>query len=543
MNLIDAGETAHFIIRYDETIGAHAANRAQAVLATCEDDLAKTAFYLPYSMGGGGDPFLNDSAGDHRISVRIVDLVDNRGGANNSHTGAVHLFHTINIGAIDGAGNEISDDYARFLFIAELAEVLMLSYGWEPAISSGEALSRVMAEQFYPAQAYGEGNAPWVNAWFSDPSRVYTYLVQNEHTDRNDVTFGVGILYINYLRSQLGYGLRDICLSGGQTFLDRYRSLTGHPQEDGIAPFKALLEKHFPAGKTLLTNNPFPLYDVSVRTVSLTVDATAHRGSAPRDRLTSAILGSRADEQEKTVHLSPYLTCPAKDYTYSFQKTPRRLEVVATAVGFGLPRFKWHVNGHELTSASDSVIVAAKVEIGDPAHPDEPRQTTDNFGFSYTQADEFSFRGLSNRLVIDNSSYAGRYMLDIGVTVEDRYGPAGSAYASTSACIDTYAVIYEESYYTDRARCAAKILKAVEDHNRGLAEAIKVVDTLPDPPEPAFVRALLHVLTLVRHELVSSGAEQQVVRDAVHLVAGQLGVPPESITRALVSPQTRAASA
>src|SRR5260370_14772301 len=149
MNLIDAGETAHFIIRYDETICAHAANRAQAVLATCEDDLAKTAFYLPYSMGGGGDPFLNDSAGDHRISVRIVDLVDNRGGANNSHTGAVHLFNTINIGAIDGAGNEISDDYARFLFIAELAEVLMLSYGWEPAISSGEALSRVMAEQFY----------------------------------------------------------------------------------------------------------------------------------------------------------------------------------------------------------------------------------------------------------------------------------------------------------------------------------------------------------------------------------------------------------
>lgn len=534
MNLLDAGETAHFIIRYDDTIGAHAATRAQAVLATCEHDLAKTAFYLPYSMGGGGDPFLNDSAGDHRIVVRIVDLVTNRGGADNEHhTGAVHPFHTINIGAINSAGNEISDDYARFLFIAELAEVLMLSYGWDPAVSSGEALSRVMAEQLYPAQAYGEGNAPWVNAWFSDASRVYTYLVQNEYTDRNAVTFGVGILYINYLRSQRGYSLRDICMSGGQTFLDRYRNLSGHPQEDGIAPFRALLEKHFPAGTTLLTNNPFPLYDASGRTVSLAIDASAYRRSALRDRLSSAILGSWVDEQEKTVHLSPFITCPAKDYTYSGQKTPRRLEVVATAVGFALPRFKWRVNGHELTWASDSVIVAAKVEIDDPAHPDEPKRTTDNFGFSYTHADEFSFSGLNNRLVIENSSYAGRYMLDIEVTVEDRYGPAGSTHASTSARIDTYAVIYEESYYTDRERCAAKTLKAVEDHNRGLAEAIKVVDTLPDPPEPEFMRALLHVLTLMSHEVVSSDAEQQVVRDAAHLVAGQLGVPPESITRAL----------
>src|SRR4051812_9206999 len=143
MKMQDAGETTHFVVRYDQTIAAHAASRAQAVLATCERDLAEVASYLPYVEGVGQDPYV----GDHRIAVQVVDLVNNRGGANNSHIGTVHPFYTINIGAINGAGGEISDDFARFLFVAELAEVLMVANGWKPAASSGEALSRVMAEQ------------------------------------------------------------------------------------------------------------------------------------------------------------------------------------------------------------------------------------------------------------------------------------------------------------------------------------------------------------------------------------------------------------
>ena len=525
MSLIDAGETVHFVIRYDQAIGAHAATRAEAVLTTCESDLAKAAFYLPYSSGGGGDPYV----GDHRIVVQVVDLISNRGGANNGHTGSEHPFHTINIGAINSAGGEISDDFARFLFVAELAEVLMLAYGWRPSVSSGEALSRVMAEQFYPAQAYAEGGAPWVNAWFSDRARRYTYIVQDEFSDTNAVTFGIGILYINYLRSQLGYSLRDICGSGGETLLDRYRNLTGHPEEDGAAPFQMLLNKHFPAGTSLPTNNPFPLYDASERAVSLTVRTVARQGfsvASSRDRVTSAIVGRWGAEGQQTVHLSPFIGCPEQDYAYSVVATPRRLEVLATAVGFALPRFKWHINGRALTWASDSVTVPAKVSIDDPAHPDVPQLTTEDFAFSYTHTDELSFAGLSNRLVIENSSYGGHYALEIQVSLEDQFNPAESA--STSATMntlmDTLAVIYEQRYYMDRTRCAARIGKAVNDHARGLAKVIDLVKTLPDPPEPAVVRALLDALTAVRQELTGGGADQQVARDAAHLVADQLGV-------------------
>lgn len=216
MNLVDAGETTHFVVRCDKSIGAHADVRAQAVLATCEKDFARTSFYLPYS-GDGQDPYV----GEHRIVVQVVDLVDNRGGAYNSSTGfRTHPFFTISIGAINHSGAEISDDFARFLFVAELAEVLMLIYGWNSSDSRGEALSRVMAEEFYPVQAYTEGEGPWVNAWLRATPRDFKYISQAEASDKNDVSFGIGILYINYLRSQLKYGLKDICRAGGTQLLD-----------------------------------------------------------------------------------------------------------------------------------------------------------------------------------------------------------------------------------------------------------------------------------------------------------------------------------
>ena len=80
-----------------------------------------------------------------------------------------------------------------------------------------------------------------------------------------------GMLYINYLRTQLNDGLKAVCTAGGTTLLDSFRNLHATQDDDGVAAFKALLQKHYPEGKsfTLLTNNPFPLYDLPDRRVSL----------------------------------------------------------------------------------------------------------------------------------------------------------------------------------------------------------------------------------------------------------------------------------
>ncbi len=542
MELLEVGETTHFVVKYDQAIGASALARAQAVLATCEADLAKTAWYLPYSMGGGGDPYLEGK----RIVVQVVDLTGNRGGANNSHTGTVSKFHTINIGAINGAGGPITDDFARFLFVAELAEVLMQAYGWDPATSSGEALSRVLAEQLYPAPGFAEGGAPWVNAWFSDPQRVYTYLVRDEFSDSNAVTFGVGILYLNYLTSQLGHSLRDVCLSGGQTFLDRYRNLTGHPDEDGIAPFKTLLETHFASGTSLPTNNPFPLYDDGRRAVSLSTRTSSRHdlvSVVTRDRVSAALLGRWGVREQESVHIQPFVGCPARDYSYSVEEFPRRLEVVATAVGFGRPTFTWKVNGHALVWVADTLSVPAALSVDDPEHPREPRHTTDTFSFDYTTADEFDFTGLSSRLTIDNLSYGGHYLLDIEVAVSDDSGPAGSATSILGAVVDTAAVVYEQQYYVDLARCADRIQSAVQDHQRALAKAVDLVRTLPDPPDPAYVLTLLDRLAAVRAELVDPGTEADAAQLGVELAALHLGVPMLALGAALGVPVARQGAA
>jgi len=206
---------------------------------------------------------------------------------------------------------------------------------------------------------------------------------------------------------------------------------------------------------------------------------------------------------------------------------------VATTAGFALPRFAWQVNGRQLTWASDSVTVPAKVSIDDPNHPDVPRSATEQFSFSYSHHDEFSFAGLANRLVINNSSFSGRYTLDIQVSVQDQYGPAGKTGAATNAFVDTAAVVYEQRYYDDQRRCAAVLRKAVESHTRGMAKAMDLVRTLPDPPPPAVVRALLEALGAVRDELRDGHVSLESARDAVHLVARELGIPVDIAAHAL----------
>jgi hypothetical protein len=148
MSLIDLGGTAHFVVRHDPAVaGADAC--ALAVLGTCEQDLVRCSRYLPYAADGGADRYL----GDHRIAVHVVDLVANRGGPNNSAGGPARPLCTIDLGAINRAGRPISDDFARFLFVAELAKVLMPVHGFDPHDGRGEALSRVLAQELYPALA------------------------------------------------------------------------------------------------------------------------------------------------------------------------------------------------------------------------------------------------------------------------------------------------------------------------------------------------------------------------------------------------------
>jgi hypothetical protein len=142
------------------------------------------------------------------------------------------------------------------LVVAEADEVFMANQaaGWDCGASNGEGLSRVLAAELYPAQLDGFATASsWLNSNRPD------FVTRNDPTDINFVSIGCSVLFINYLRSQLGHSLTSIVQAGGPTLQEVHRALTG--STDAFGPFAALLQRHFPAGTpvNLPNDNPFPL--------------------------------------------------------------------------------------------------------------------------------------------------------------------------------------------------------------------------------------------------------------------------------------------
>jgi hypothetical protein len=89
--------------------------------------------------------------------------------------------------------------------------------------------------------------------------------------------------------------------------------------------------------------------------------------------------------------------------------------------------------------------------------------------------------------------------------------------------LDASTVIYQQAYYEDRNRCARQLGDTVESHNRGLARAVDLVRTLPDPPPPWVAGILVEALASVRAEVESSGPDREAAVGAVQLLAAHLG--------------------
>src|SRR5258706_5647867 len=177
--------------------------------------------------------------------------------------GACHYNAGLDIYCDAFYGND--GDLICYLAATEASETMMnLQHaGWDPGGSNGEALSRILGSRFYPGkgETYGfQSAASWLDSNLADPTKARPDWVSNtEGTDGNFVSFGCGVLFINYMRFQLGIDLADITLAGGSTLAQTYKNLTG---EDDPFPFFALnMEIAFPSGTPsgLANDNPFPL--------------------------------------------------------------------------------------------------------------------------------------------------------------------------------------------------------------------------------------------------------------------------------------------
>ncbi len=231
-----AGSTAHFQV-YFETGFANGPVIAQGVLVTVERDYEAVAGFF----GGLTLPTFP-------LNAIIASGI---GGAYHYGCSGVDLY-------CDGDTSASPDiDHTRMLVVAEEVEVFEAAQnrGWDCGASNGEGLSRVLATELYPAELNGFSTAA---SWLDSTDRP-DWVSQTDPTDQNAVSTGCAVLFLNYLRHQLNFSWPQIVEAAGSTLEQTYEALTG--KTGGFAPFKALLDVHFPPGQPsgLMTDNPFPL--------------------------------------------------------------------------------------------------------------------------------------------------------------------------------------------------------------------------------------------------------------------------------------------
>jgi hypothetical protein len=136
--------------------------------------------------------------------------------------------------------------------------------GWNPGDSSGEGLSQAAAFTLYPDEV-GTLNGPgtWLDTSVAArppvPSRP-DFVSKTDPTDANFTSFGCSLLFIYYLRSQLGFSMKAVVQAAASSLEGVYINLT---QDRGaFSQFSSILEKKFPSGvKSNFpgSKNPFPL--------------------------------------------------------------------------------------------------------------------------------------------------------------------------------------------------------------------------------------------------------------------------------------------
>jgi hypothetical protein len=242
--MIVAGQTANFIVSYDDSITLANGYQytgvafAQAVLASCENDLAAFS-----NLFGGIMP------APASLPFQI-NLVPGGGGAGHTNCLSTTISCYISPNS-DIVGVPLTID-------AEVAEVFMATQaqGVNCAFSNGEALSRVLPTVLYPKLRWRFMNGTsWLNS--TNPSRP-DWVTNTNPTDIDFVSIGCGTLFYNYLAYQLNFSWRDIIAAGAPTLAQTAANLG---VSTPFANFAALLAQYFPTNQmaSLVDDDPFPL--------------------------------------------------------------------------------------------------------------------------------------------------------------------------------------------------------------------------------------------------------------------------------------------
>ena len=254
--------TTNYIVQWDDSDpNSQSQAMASAIAAICESEHTALTGWFNITTGFGSSD---------RVTVTVQAI--SKGGANNfgysSGGGSV-----INVNFLPGGFTASqADEIAKMMFVAELVEIFMDFNNqksghttWVAGHSDGEGLSQICSIMRFPTGHYDAYNS-WVNKWLSTARP--NWVSSNESTDGNPVSFGCSLLFLYYLRDQLGFTIQQIIQNGGATLVDLYKNLTGD-SSDPFSYFLGVVNSVLPGTNTLAetgteaADDPFPTFSLS----------------------------------------------------------------------------------------------------------------------------------------------------------------------------------------------------------------------------------------------------------------------------------------
>jgi hypothetical protein len=484
--------------------------RANALALTCESDLQRLASLFRISF---------DVDGLNRGGVRVYIISPPGGGlASNPGYGGYGSPSDMDINGDYAPAKPdlqtpiVRGELVRMLFAAELSEIMMdiTPGGWNRGSSEGEALSVVLATELRPMGYYSTAiGAPRVNAWLQ--SSRPDWISRTELTDQNQLSYGCGILFINYLRHQLKFDLARIMATrppfdlalGGRTLAGRYAELTGNPAAQAYPEFMAFLERHLPQASAPVEwvgrDDIFPL-------------------QAPQDRkvymsASTQQINYHRDDSIAHVALRPGFLCGEREYQYWRVDEVSQITASASSNGFASANFEWSINGTELQATGS---FTRTVEIQTDVSVPQPNRTVVDQPATTLQVDyRIQSSWNASTLFIRSDGNDGIEHLKLHADATEKFFKDASVGVNGDADLPTLHYEYARNFYDDQQLCNGDLVQMSSDLAK-LSNEMRLFLVTPDPQPDLRLAAVLAAARVVNARIDAAahhmGATGQVYR-------------------------------
>jgi hypothetical protein len=487
--------TKNFLITCEDDVVAR--NQATAIGYICESDLNTLQDLF-------STEFQYDKTIDHTVWVNVLKDDPSRTWNGQNHGYETEESSRIIIGKsftppppppptfVTDPPADSGPNYARAVmefpqrvFVAELVEILMAftGYGWNAGYSNGEALSGISGALLHPYGYYPTGQGPRVNQWLNGGRP--DFIGKTDPTDQNFVSFGCGILFINYLVHQLGFDLKSVIRAGGDTLAETYNRLTGKPASSAFGTFINLINPHVdPTRQTFVaSDNIFPLYDQPRRSVSISPGAPAVKIPVP-------------DPKPHSFPIRPGFFCPEKSYDFLETRSIVENPYYARSTGLLNAGFAWQIDGNNISMPSGggwgSINLNTPVTVRNPDRTVTPITNSTTLNFFIRSSWN------SSELFLKNTDIRGNCSVTLGVFCSE-LGIAKDPFTSTTYDDDLLAVTWTDAndqLSKDRRRCNP-FYATVDKSVWGLTAALTDVKNRPDPPSERGLKQIIDAVSVV----------------------------------------------